>query len=672
LKNVRGSQSAKSTTALLAIFLGWFGLFALRAEFFHETSLVLAGRADGPATLVVGWDSGSVQVPMWTQKVEVPSGDFQTTVHLPAQPLLSLSLEPATSIDLRSAELRAGPSSVALQGFPRLLSRRMLFDVTDFARHRYPPFLIVFQLCLSAFCTYLVYVFLFLADAATLRKRLHRAFVAERRFVFWSMVLFASAAHALWLLAFWPAAMTNDSWSTVAEALGLRFSAWQPYAYTLYVLALMQFWNSVASVALFQIVATASLVSYVLFYSLRRGVPWVVVGACYLFYVCSIPVGLMNVMVWKDVPFSLAVLGFCFLMYRVQIARETRGALMSPPLWSYPLCAVFGVLLCHSRHNGAVFYLLTPLLLFGRVRWRDYTKLVLLCVALFLAGYQVLPRVLGVAGAPGSPYHEVRTALAIMTHPTFFSSTREEDRATMERYLGMPWSEIEQLYPQHWFTINDRGVARHQYSPTLGYDAQYNKAFLFRIVTDNLPIFLSARTFDFLHSISIDSSHSDHRNGFFEDPHQLTGSNLAPPGNVVFNVALEASAPVPWIRARLHELDRWARQYDGLVSPQVIIWSLALPLVAFFAILFFERGLSAISLFILPGLAAAGVVFLMGAGESWRYFYFLYLQWLVVLPLYWAYKRDVSGRRLRPVVARQARAETESLTIEDQSRTAAG
>jgi hypothetical protein len=297
------------------------------------------------------------------------------------------------------------------------------------------------------------------------------------------------------------------------------------------------------------------------------------------------------------------------------------------------------------RHNGLVFYGLLPLLFLGSVRWRDWLGLCGLLLASYLSLNLLIPRVADIQMTKGSAYHEVRTALAIMTHPNFYSEDRVQDYQRMSRYLGMEWQEVADVFASNWYYINDKGVAQHQYKPDIGYTSDgFNKAFLGRLVIQNIPIFLSSRTFGFFHSMALDSPHSDARNGFYYNPMQLTGSNLGPPGNMVFNHSLRAKRPWSWLSQQIQAVEAWGKRYNGFWSPQVLVWNLLLPLMLFLAVFLLERLWSPVVLFILPSTVVAGVMFVVGAGESWRYLYCLYLSALPLIPLYCA---QWVGQRLK-------------------------
>ncbi len=110
-----------------------------------------------------------------------------------------------------------------------------------------------------------------------------------------------------------------------------------------------------------------------------------------------------------------------------------------------------------------------------------------------------------------------------------------------------------------------------------------------------------------------------------------------------YGVSIRAVAKWPALTALADKLNNWCRQYNGLRSPSVLVWNLVVFYGLFLLVIFFERGLSAISLYTLPSLAASAGVFLLGAGESWRYFYYVYLTGIFVIPLWLAYRAKLKG-----------------------------
>jgi hypothetical protein len=286
-----------------------------------------------------------------------------------------------------------------------------------------------------------------------------------------------------------------------------------------------------------------------------------------------------------------------------------------------------------------IFYVLLPLLLLGRLQRRDFMVFVIFLVSTYGIVNRFIPAALEMVKTRGSPYHQLKTSLTVMTHYNYFSEDRKRDIAIIENATGLSWEKINELFPARWFTLWDASlIQKKQFGSDQGNTEEYNGAFVRRLISENLPIVMGNRLYEFLHSAGVDASTSDARNGFYENPLQLSGSALHPPGLYRFGIAVESKPKSD----TLHDwLGRYATtSFAGLLSSQVIVWNTVVFLGLFLAVIFFEGGLSAIGLFTLPSLASAFAIGLVGAGESWRYLYYVYLTGIFVIPLYISYRKD--------------------------------
>lgn len=100
--------------------------------------------------------------------------------------------------------------------------------------------------------------------------KLAHIFLHEKRWMFWALFLVSMGMFLLWLIGQWPGYMTPDSFSTWLQVKTLTFGNLHPIIYSLCVLALMQFFQSPAVVAVFQILITAVLGSYIFYFSLKK------------------------------------------------------------------------------------------------------------------------------------------------------------------------------------------------------------------------------------------------------------------------------------------------------------------------------------------------------------------------------------------------------------------
>ncbi len=469
----------------------------------------------------------------------------------------------------------------------------------------------------------------------------HFVFCEDHRKVFWGCFVFFSVCYVSWCLAFWPVAMSNDSWSTFCDALSLKLSDWHPYTYTLYTLALLQFGFGLGALGIFQAIATAAAFAFVFLFCVRNRIKLKYLMPFILFAGFSIPVGLFTHTMWKDVPFSIAILiGSLWLFWaqwQVQIQKKTIEL-----SWKH----LFGLFilfvgLCTLRKNGLVYYGVFPLLAIGTLNLKNYLKMLGVLVLVMVSVHIIGVRLLDVTKTNGSPYHQMHTTLGMMTHYNFYSENRARDFKIMEDATGLKWEEITQLFPAHWYVLWDKTLVNHnQWTPSGGETNDYNKKFIFRLMNENLPIFIAHKTYGFFHSMGIDAPFSTEKNNFYEDPLQLQGSGVNPPGRYQWGATVHAQSYLPGLRVELEKIRDWSFQFAGLASPMVFIWNLLFVLGLFLLVIFFDKGTSPVGRLVTLHLASAASVFVAGAGESWRYFYDIYLTGIILIPLYICYLKN--------------------------------
>ncbi len=639
-----------SLSITLVFFISLSAYFISNFHYLEPTTLTIEGVSEEGNKAILSWNLGKGFNPYSNQEIQLYNSTtegqqntdlFTQKIPFPPQSVTAVRISAAEHGKLSgitSVTISTAANSLQLPIKKLAKNKMATWKNLQIKRITYHPALVSLQIIFAAFITWLFFLFLNLPtrlQQPNWRRCLIFIFCEERRLLFWLMFICMIVVYSLWLLAYWPAAMTNDSWSSLSNAYRLDFNDWHPYIYTVLILFCLQFFDSVASVAVLQILTTALLGSYVFYYVLKNGIRPFLVYPFFLLYTFSIPIGLYNIILWKDVPFSLAVAAFSVLLFTLSICRYKCKQSYSLPYWSYPFLFILFSLLCSVRHNGFPFFIVGPFLLYFAVSRSTWIKLLTIFVSSYIVFHLIIPKSFNIQKVGGSGYHLCRSVLQIMTHPNFYSEDREADFRIMEQVTGRKWADIKSMYPARWYDLWDSTLlSKSQWNKDRGETEAYNQKFFIRLILENLPIFLTERTYDLLHSFGLDDSHYGPKTGYFTNPLQLHGSNLGPPGNFVYGIGLSSKPKSSWLFEILDPLVLWSKKFSGLFSPAVIIWNLLLPSLLLFFILFISKGFSPISLFVLVNLAAAGVMFLLGAGESWRYFYYLYLSSILVLPLY--------------------------------------
>lgn len=445
-----------------------------------------------------------------------------------------------------------------------------------------------------------------------------------------------------WFLANFPGLVTNDSLASLSEAKSLIFTDWQPYIYTLYILFILNIYDSIAAISVIQILLfslTFSFLFYYIFVNLKAKAWFYII---YFFCLFSIPIGLYNNIIWKDIPFSYVIFCvsiFCFFLIRKYYANGKLNLDNNLLL----LIFLFYSGLIHLRHNGIFLALFILPFCYKIFNFRSFVKLLATCLVSFFIVFILLPSILSIKITKSAPLFQFNTAIQIMTHPSYYSEDHEKDKQIIEHASGLEWDYIKSNYPQNFFQIWDNSKFVKdglQFAEGSGDTPEYNKKFLIRLVSENVPIYLSNKSFEFFHSIGIDQSKSDYTNNFYQDPLQLFGSLLHPPGYFKWGISIEAPIISFHLRKFLSRIAHLSTNYSGFFSAQVVIWSLVIPFSLMLFFLLREKWNSPICFYIYPCFLIAFNVFIVGSGQSWRYFYYIYICSIFIIPLYLIGKND--------------------------------
>jgi hypothetical protein len=184
-------------------------------------------------------------------------------------------------------------------------------------------------------------------------------FVRPRRVLAYAALPFA--VFCVYLVAFYPALMTDDSYCQWDQIVSGKFNASLPFAHTLLYWVAASFWKSPAAPALAQSLALALAFGASMVELGRSGAPrwltWVLTGGFAL-----LPLnGAMAVSLWKDIAFSAAILWLTIIVFRIVVsggeaARERRTMVQ--------LAAALA-LVTLIRPNGPVPALVTASVLLG-------------------------------------------------------------------------------------------------------------------------------------------------------------------------------------------------------------------------------------------------------------------------------------------------------------------
>jgi len=323
-----------------------------------------------------------------------PDGSFTVAMDMPRYLVRELEIA-AVGVDqpvqLISAEIHGKGHFVdLLEGHEQQLGTARFFNVLKSMRTYLNPGQFCQQIVFSLLTVWLLAgVIRLYAGVGSVRA----CFIAEKRYFFWLLFAGSLAVFGTWLAAFWPGVMSVDSLKVWRAAmLPDVYLNDHPLLNVFLYKYLYQLWNNPAVVPLVQVVLMALLVSWFFFWLYRQEIVLKVLLPCFLIVVCSVPVGVYNVMLWKDIPFALLVVFWACLLVQLYHKR-CQGKLQ----WSGQgviALVLLGLALGLIRHNGVVYLIILPLMIIvlRLVSLKKACFALLVCALLIGIGSIVLQR----------------------------------------------------------------------------------------------------------------------------------------------------------------------------------------------------------------------------------------------------------------------------------------
>jgi hypothetical protein len=186
----------------------------------------------------------------------------------------------------------------------------------------------------------------------------------------------------IYLLAFFPGMMSADSMVQWGQVLTGIFVDHHPAFHTFLIWLLTRIYPSPAIIAIAQIIALAFVAGlwFALFESLdiRRWVIWLIA-----FIFAIIPVnGTMVNTLWKDIPYSIAVLGLTLIILRIVYTKGTWIVSITAQI----ILGVTAALVMLFRHDGLILGIGIQLLLILAYpnKWKSWLVSGLVCAILYL------------------------------------------------------------------------------------------------------------------------------------------------------------------------------------------------------------------------------------------------------------------------------------------------
>ena len=183
------------------------------------------------------------------------------------------------------------------------------------------------------------------------------------------------------LLVFWPGFMTNDSVAMWEQTLSGEYSDWQSAFYGIVLSGLVRIWYSPAIVSIPQVLLLSFLVAWGLKILQEQGTPRIALWAVSILFALSPFNNLYSITLWRDIPYSIAVLWLVILLLKLFISK---GEWAKGTGWIWLALAAF--LIAIYRKNGipAAFGVLCLLPLIYRKFWKQLAGSLALSLVLFL------------------------------------------------------------------------------------------------------------------------------------------------------------------------------------------------------------------------------------------------------------------------------------------------
>ncbi|RJS18746.1 hypothetical protein DRW03_24075 [Corallococcus sp. H22C18031201] len=265
------------------------------------------------------------------------------------------------------------------------------------------------------------------------------------------------AVACLWLLAVYPGVLTSDSADQWNQANWGSMNDAHPVFHTFMLHWLFVLWRTPAIAVLAQILTAGGLLAWGTLLLKRAGAPrWALLLTAAVMALSPVN-GVMLSTLWKDIPFSLAMLALSLLVFRAATRTETPGL----GFWAGVI--ITGALTLLTRHNGAPAVLGTALALIA-LRPREWRLAVLVLVTTFAlsAGsraliFRVYDAVPGPAGTTLLGYLGAHVASGTTVTPEE-AAILDDIRPRADRWNYHCFSNVFTLFDGH---INVEALRRH-------------------------------------------------------------------------------------------------------------------------------------------------------------------------------------------------------------------
>lgn len=453
-------------------------------------------------------------------------------------------------------------------------------------------------------------------------------FIEHKHYVFWLMLLISFSTFSLWLLGQWPAFMTVDSYHfTWREIKTLEFQNVTPWIYNIYVLMLTQLHDSPATIAIFQIMAMSVLGSYIFYYCYKNGAKKWIISICFIMYILSIPIGVYNITIWKDIPFNAIMVFLAFFVYVLYFNKKYNQKIVDFTFIQILLISVSFILLLTLRHNGLVFMVLIPILFFVLLNRKNFYQYIAISVALYAITMIITNALVGGNQIEVNQYfskiYRVGPLAAIYSSKTYYSPSYENDEKLINKWINK--NKLKEIYTpvtqaddigyltSRWYSLNEQD------------QKELNKLYFYRSL-QNMHIFLADRTAMFFGTTGLSNNVA------------ITSNELENAGNKdewrpIESYRLQETPKSSILNQIQHKIIMGACSFRGNIPIAPLVFNTFVPLIILIIIFMLYKWFPVTALYSFVFLYNIPFLFIALSTCEWRYFYFMYVSIYFVFPL---------------------------------------
>lgn len=421
----------------------------------------------------------------------------------------------------------------------------------------------------------------------------------------------------LWNITFMPTVMTPDSDVQWDQLISGRYDDWHPYFHTLFFLGPIKFlFNDTYYVGLVQQIWCYTLFSWLFSYFIRKGVSLYIALPLFGLYIFSYSIGTYNMIVWKDIPFSYAIITISvWLSYMILEEKK----------WKSLDYLIFFILLSASsylRHNGLPYLLLIPVLLIF-YKSQLYNKLFIglmasLCYILFSIA---TPKLLEVKPKP-SWYKSVNVyhiSAGLYLNKPYTKTTKKTDQLLLS---VLPKSVIQKKFnPTIWHKLHiENPEFNNKVFTSKAFWKELNHEFYSKNLVKNLPYIIGLKVNQFS-CVSLGYGFT-----FYPSLAKEKYSNIR---NTWFGSIFKKSH-----KKFFHNISAYNNKINTTASLKLIFWNSLIPIVILVMCWIYcviKQNFIGFLVNSIIGIQLP-IILVFGVSNDWRYTFVLYLSLFLSIP----------------------------------------